>query len=126
MRRTRHVRPSQRLRRQALPRQAHGAARHDARRPATSWAWRDRVAVRGCAGVYGVEDVWLAMSRKQETRVKLARTGWQDGLLQDDDRKLFAWFAGRVDARQSLRRVCAEIERGRVSPNTQTRAGGEN
>lgn len=66
------------------------------------------------------------MARKQETRVKLAKTGWQDGLLQDDDRKLFEWFAGRVDARHTLRKVCDEIERVRVSPNSKTPAKREN
>jgi hypothetical protein len=32
-------------------------------------------------------------------------TGWPPGLLQDDSRKLFAWFANRIDARWTLRRV---------------------
>jgi len=37
-------------------------------------------------------------------------------LLQDDDRKLFQWFASRPDARYVLRKVCAQV---RVSPNIQ-------
>lgn len=55
------------------------------------------------------------MSRKQETRTQPPKTGWPSMLLQDDDRKLFQWFASRPDARYVLRKVCAEI---RVSPNT--------
>jgi len=37
------------------------------------------------------------------------RTGWPPGLLQDDCRELFAWFASRLDARALVRRRCAEI-----------------
>ncbi len=31
-------------------------------------------------------------------------TGWPPGLLQDDDRKLSRWFAGKPDARYQLRK----------------------
>lgn len=30
-------------------------------------------------------------------------TGWPPGLLQDDCRKLFRWFADRVDSRRAVR-----------------------
>ena len=33
------------------------------------------------------------------------RTGWPPGLLQDDHRGLFRWFANRMDARWTLRQV---------------------
>ncbi len=33
------------------------------------------------------------------------KTGWPPGLLQDDSRALFRWFASRMDARWVLRRV---------------------
>lgn len=48
------------------------------------------------------------------------KTGWPSHLLQDDSRKLSDWFASRVDARWTVRQVCAEIERKRV--NTQPEA----
>ena len=35
-------------------------------------------------------------------------TGWPPGLLQDDSRALFDWFASRLDARQRVRDVCGE------------------
>ena len=41
------------------------------------------------------------------------RTGWPPGLLQDDCRELARWFASRLDAREVVRRVCAEIEKSR-------------
>lgn len=44
---------------------------------------------------------------KQPDGIK--RTGWPPGLLQDDSRKLSEWFASRLDAREVVRRVCAEI-----------------
>lgn len=43
------------------------------------------------------------------------KTGWPSHLLQDDSRKLSDWFASRVDARWTVRQVCAEIERNRMS-----------
>ena len=33
------------------------------------------------------------------------KTGWPPGLLQDDSRALFRWFATRIDARWTLRRA---------------------
>lgn len=42
-------------------------------------------------------------------------TGWPPGLLQDDSRKLSDWFSSRVDARWTVRQVCAEIERNRMT-----------
>jgi hypothetical protein len=33
------------------------------------------------------------------------RTGWPPGLLQDDCRPLFRWFASRIDARWVVRMV---------------------
>lgn len=41
-------------------------------------------------------------------------TGWPPALLQDDSRKLHKWFASRLDARETVRKVCAEIERERM------------
>lgn len=35
-------------------------------------------------------------------------TGWPPGLLQDDCRALFDWFASRLDARERVRDVCGE------------------
>lgn len=37
------------------------------------------------------------------------KTGWPPGLLQDDDKKLSQWLAGRPDARLKVREVVAEI-----------------
>lgn len=37
------------------------------------------------------------------------KTGSRPGLLQDDSLKLTNWFASRVDARHTVRRVCNEI-----------------
>ena len=42
-------------------------------------------------------------------------TGCPPGLLQDDSRKLSDWFASRIDARWTVRQVCAEIERNRMT-----------
>jgi hypothetical protein len=36
------------------------------------------------------------------------KTGWPPGLLQDDDRKLSRWFAGKPDARYQLRKSMKE------------------
>ena len=36
-------------------------------------------------------------------------TGWQPGMLQDDDRKLSRWLASRPGARRQVREVCREI-----------------
>ena len=36
-------------------------------------------------------------------------TGWQPGMLQDDNRKLSRWFASRPGARRQVREVCMEI-----------------
>jgi len=33
------------------------------------------------------------------------RTGWPAGLLQDDNRALFRWFADRLGARWALRQA---------------------
>jgi glutaredoxin len=33
------------------------------------------------------------------------KTGWPPGLLQDDCSKLSRWFASRIDARETIRRV---------------------
>jgi hypothetical protein len=38
------------------------------------------------------------------------KTGWPPGLLQDDDRKLSRWFAGKPDARYQLRKSMTEEE----------------
>jgi hypothetical protein len=38
------------------------------------------------------------------------KTGWPPpALMQDDNRKLFAWFASRLDARQRVREAVAAI-----------------
>ena len=41
------------------------------------------------------------------------KTGWPPGLLQDDCRKLFNWFASKPDARRIVRRVAYEISKAR-------------
>jgi hypothetical protein len=38
-----------------------------------------------------------------------AKTGWPPGLLQDDSKPLSRWFASRIDARWTVRKVAAEI-----------------
>jgi hypothetical protein len=43
-------------------------------------------------------------------------TGQPPGLLQDDCRKLFRWFADRVDARWTLRRVLEEYSTDEKKP----------
>jgi ribosomal protein L37AE/L43A len=37
------------------------------------------------------------------------RTGWPDGLMQDDSRELSLWLASRVDARRLAREAAHEI-----------------
>jgi len=38
------------------------------------------------------------------------KTGWPaPELAQDDHRKLFAWFASRLDSRQRVREACSDI-----------------
>lgn len=55
------------------------------------------------------------MTRKQrreldrQRREALVTTGRMPELLQDCDRKLSLWFAGRADARRQVRIRCAEI-----------------
>jgi hypothetical protein len=39
------------------------------------------------------------------TMLRGGKTGADPGLLQDDSRALFRWFASRMDARWTLRRV---------------------
>lgn len=39
------------------------------------------------------------------------KTGWPPGLLQDDCRPLFKWFANRIDARWTLRKVLSELNK---------------
>lgn len=36
------------------------------------------------------------------------RTGWPPGLLQDDSRQLFGWFANRANARAEARMAARE------------------
>ena len=43
-----------------------------------------------------------------------ARTGWAMDLCQDECRGLSKWFASRIDARQVVRMVCAEIKEKRM------------
>jgi hypothetical protein len=53
----------------------------------------------------------IHMLSKKETDMSLLRggkTGAEPGLLQDDSRALFRWFASRIDARWTLRRVLTE------------------
>lgn len=39
------------------------------------------------------------------------KTGWPaPALMQDDDRKLFRWFASKPDARRRVREACEAIE----------------
>jgi hypothetical protein len=41
------------------------------------------------------------------------KTGWPaPALMQDDDRKLFRWFAGRVGSRRLVRESVAAIQQG--------------
>ena len=41
----------------------------------------------------------------------VAKTGWPaPALCQDDDRKLFRWFASRLDARRLVRHAVAKIK----------------
>ncbi len=46
---------------------------------------------------------------------EVEKTGWPPGLLQDDSKGLSRWFASRIDARWTVRRVCAEIEAARAA-----------
>ena len=46
-------------------------------------------------------------------------TGWPPGLLQDDSRALFEWFASRLDAREGVRDVCGE-QRVNLAPKILT------
>lgn len=42
------------------------------------------------------------------------KTGWPPPpLMQDDDRKLFRWFASRLDARRLVREAAERIEKER-------------
>jgi hypothetical protein len=44
----------------------------------------------------------------------VSRTGWPPpALAQDDDRKLFRWFASRPDARRLVREVAAALSQSR-------------
>jgi hypothetical protein len=43
------------------------------------------------------------------TMLRGGKTGWEPGLLQDDSRGLFRWFASRMDARWTLRRVLTSL-----------------
>lgn len=40
----------------------------------------------------------------------MKKTGWPPYLLQDDCRKLFRWFADRIDARHTLRNVLKAVK----------------
>ncbi len=44
----------------------------------------------------------------------MTKTGWPPHLLQDDSKKLTNWFASRIDARWTVRKVCAEIRAARL------------
>jgi hypothetical protein len=41
-------------------------------------------------------------------------------LLQDEDRRLFSWFASKPDARRLVRERCLEIKKGRCMGNILT------
>ena len=45
------------------------------------------------------------MSKKKSNWERPPKTGWPPGLLQDDSRELSRWFASRIDARETIRRV---------------------
>ena len=47
----------------------------------------------------------LIMSKTKPDKYRQVTTGWNDGLCQDYDRKLFQWFASRIDARWVVRNV---------------------
>jgi len=50
------------------------------------------------------------MSTCSKTARELApKTGWPPGMMQDDSRKLFDWFASRPDARRLVRESAAAI-----------------
>ena len=42
--------------------------------------------------------LWTLAKVGQEIEAQPARTGWPEGLLQDDDRKLSKWLASKPDA----------------------------
>ncbi len=43
--------------------------------------------------------LWELTKVGQEIEAQPARTGWPEGLLQDDDRKLSKWLASKPDAK---------------------------
>jgi hypothetical protein len=53
-------------------------------------------------------------------RQDVKKTGWPEGLLQDDDRRLSRWFASRPDARYVLRQ---QLEKERNEKMDQLRQG---
>lgn len=48
------------------------------------------------------------------------KTGWPPGLLQDDSKKLTNWFASRIDALYTMRKVLDEMEDHRMTYATRT------
>jgi hypothetical protein len=53
------------------------------------------------------------------------KTGWPPpALAQDDDRKLFRWFASKLDARRRVREACEDIEflRAETAPTAALKA----
>lgn len=56
------------------------------------------------------EPVSPSFCQKSPTCGPPLKTGWPaPALMQDDDRKLFRWFASRLDARQRVREAAAAI-----------------
>jgi hypothetical protein len=53
-------------------------------------------------------------------RQDIKKTGWPEGLLQDDDKRLSRWFASRPDARYVLRK---QLEKDRDEKMDQLRQG---
>lgn len=45
------------------------------------------------------------MTKLKPDKSSQTPTGWNDGLCQDYDKKLYQWFASRIDARWVVRNV---------------------
>jgi hypothetical protein len=59
-------------------------------------------------------------------RDDMKKTGWPPYLLQDDCRKLFRWFADRVDARWTLRQVLTKEKANEATDTAQEdQSGGQ-
>ena len=57
------------------------------------------------------------MSKKPPRQEPPPRTGWRNGLLQDQCKPLGKWFASRIDARWAVRKACELIRAEREKEN---------